>query len=343
MDFTPASSSESVRLAKQNMTDNFSISGWAVLDEKQKCNTNIYRKFVCKSHYFSLLADSSTSSPWANILAVIETASMIKISQKQYTFMMHLVDEFGLFLEVLEQNKVRSRLIQQQLQQDSSSSNTPSNDMKLTVCLLSSTTFTLAVIDGLEDAMINLSTPPPPPSLPEAEIEPVMRDTSDSNIVVDLITVSAPIVASTAKFEPSSSPSINIIEENNTTNGNLNKGFNLLGQKKSKIEENIQRGLEITSRGSRGSSQSSLVNMSDNGDDTLSQWDQLSEDLDTDLDPAFLNNEFEQQQQQREKAARIELDDDTVSLTEKNNANKIVVGTNALESVCSFMHKKKRI
>ncbi|CAF1624151.1 unnamed protein product, partial [Adineta ricciae] len=35
MDFTPASPSESVRLAKQNMTDTFSISGWAVLDEKQ--------------------------------------------------------------------------------------------------------------------------------------------------------------------------------------------------------------------------------------------------------------------------------------------------------------------
>ncbi len=262
--------------------------------------------------------------------------SMIKISQKQYTFMMHLVDEFGLFLEVLERNKVRSHLIKQQLQQESSSSNNISsnaNDTKLTVCLLSPTTFTLAVIDGLEDAIINLSIPSPPPSLPEAEIEPVMRDKSDSNIVVDLMTITAPIIASTAKVEPT--PSINIIE-NNTTNENLNKGFNLLGQKKSKIEENIQRGLEITSKGSRGSSQTSLVNMNDNGDDTSSQWDQLSEDLDADVDPTFLNNEFEQQQEQqkREKPARIELDDDSMSSTEKINANKIVIGTNALESVC---------
>jgi len=41
MDFTPASPSESVRLAKQNMTDTVSISGWAVLDEKQNSNINI--------------------------------------------------------------------------------------------------------------------------------------------------------------------------------------------------------------------------------------------------------------------------------------------------------------
>jgi hypothetical protein len=333
MDFTPASPSESVRLAKQNMTDNFSISGWAVLDEKQKGNNN--RSEIYLQIFF--LADSSTLSPWANILLVLEVPSMIKISQKQYTFMMHLVDELSLFLGVLERNKVQSRLIKQQLQQDSSTPNSPADDTKMTVCLFSPTTFTLAVIDGLEDAIINLSTPSPPPSLPEAELEPVMRDKSDSNIVIDLITTSAPIVASTAKIEPSSPPSINIIRENSPTNGNLSKGFNLFGQKKSKIEETIQRGLDISSKVSRASSQTSLVTMSDNGDDTLSQWDQLSEDLDTEFDPVLLNNEFEQQQ---EKAARIELDEDSVSLTEKNNANKMIIGTNALESVCLFFNKE---
>jgi len=264
---------------------------------------------------------------------------MLKMSQKQYTFFMHLVDELGLFLDVLERNKVQSRLIKQK---NSSSSNIPSNDMKITVCLLSPTTFTLAVIDGLEDAMINLSTPAPPPTLPEPEIEPVMRDSSDSNIVVDLITASAPIVASTAKHE-SSSNSSNIYEENNIPTDNLSKGFNLLAQKKTKIEENIHRGLEIASKGSRGSSQSSLANMNDNGDDTSSQWDQLSEDLDVDLDPTLLNNDFElqqQQQQQQAKAARIELEDDSLSLTEKNNTNSIVIGTNTLESV--FLSLKER-
>jgi hypothetical protein len=263
---------------------------------------------------------------------------MLKMSQKQYTFFMHLVDELGLFLDVLERNKVQSRLIKQR---NSSSSNIPSNDTRITICLLSPTTFTLAVIDGLEDAMINLSTPAPPPTLPEPEIEPVMRDTSDLNIVVDLIATSAPIVASTVKLE-SSSHSINIVEENNIPTDNLSKGFNLLAQKKTKIEENIHRGLEIASKGSRGSSQSSLANMNDNGDDTSSQWDQLSEDLDVDLDPTLLNNDFElqQQQQQQEKAARIELEDDSLSLTEKNNTNSIVIGTNALESV--FLSLKER-
>jgi hypothetical protein len=82
--------------------------------------------------------------------------------------------------------------------------------------------------------------------------------------------------------------------------------------------------------------------MNDNGDDTSSQWDQLSEDLDVDLDPTLLNNDFElqQQQQQQAKAARIELEDDSLSLTEKNNTNSIVIGTNTLESV--FLSLKER-
>ena len=46
MDFTPSSPSESVRLAKQNMTDTFSITGWAVLDEKQKGNINRFRIYL---------------------------------------------------------------------------------------------------------------------------------------------------------------------------------------------------------------------------------------------------------------------------------------------------------
>ena len=125
--------------------------------------------------------------------------------------------------------------------------------------------------------------------------------------------------------------------KNPSPNDNLNKGFNLLTQRKGKIEENIQRGLEITSKISHGSSQTSLVNINDEGYDTGSQWDQLSEDLDADIDPNFFTNEYEQQQQQQqEKVARIEIDDDSISLNEKNNTNKIVLGTNALESVCFF-------
>ena len=252
---------------------------------------------------------------------------------------MHLVDELSVFLNVLEQNRVRARSIKQQFQSDSpSSNNADPDDVRITVCVFSSTTFTLAVIDGLEDAIINLSTTaPPPPILPEAELEPVMRDTSESNIVVDLVTVAAPLVAGTAKVEPPPSPpSINIVRENSPTNGNLSRGFSLFGQKKNKVEETIQRGLDIASKGSRGSSQTSLATMSDNGDDTLSQYDQLSEELD--LDPVFLNNDTDQQQ---EKAARIELDDDSISLAEKSNANMIVIGTNALESVSLFFHKEK--
>ncbi|CAF3503531.1 unnamed protein product [Rotaria sp. Silwood1] len=308
MDFTPAAPSEFVRLAKQNMTDSFSISGWVAVDEKQK-------------------VESPIPSPWVNILSVLEAPSMFKISQKQYTFMMHLFDEFSLFLHVLEQNKVQSHLIKQQLQQDSSLSNKSSKNIKINVCIFSPTTFTLAVIDGLEDALMNLSTPAPAAGLSEAEIEPRMHDTSNSNIASDVTTTPKANVASTVKFELSSSSSFNTIENNRSSSS---KSLNSLGQKKPKIEENIQRGLEVTSKGSRGTSQTSLVNMTDNVDETSSQWDQLSEDLDADLDPTLLNNEYEQQEQQQEKPTRIELDDDSINLTEKNN---IVIGTNALESI----------
>lgn len=236
--------------------------------------------------------------------------------------MMHLIDELGLFLDVLDRNRVQSRLIKQQ----SKKATLPSNDFKLTVCVYSPTTFTLAVIDGMEDAIANLATP----ILPEAEPEPTMRDKSDSNVMIDLVTASAPIVAGTAKLEPPS-PAINVIGDTNSPGENLNKGFNLLSQQKGKIEENIQRGLEIASTGSRGSSQASLTNLGDSADDNLSQYEQLSEDLDDIFDPTLLNNDFEQKQ---EKAARIELDDDSVSLSDRNNTNKVVIGTNALESVC---------
>ncbi|CAF3325657.1 unnamed protein product [Rotaria socialis] len=328
MDFTPASPLESVRLAKQNMTDSFSISSWAVLDEKQQI-------------------ESSISSPWINILSVLETSTMLKISQKQYTFIMHLVDELGLFLDVLERNKVQSRLIRQQLQQKSSPTSTLSNDIKITLCLLSPAKFTLAVIDGLEDIMINISKSAPPSSSLEAEIESIKHNISNSNFATNATISTTDNSASTAKLELSSSSSslMNMTEDNKNSNSFLNRSLNLSGQKRNKVEENIQRGLELTSKGLRGSSQTSLVNMVDNGDEASSQqWDQLSEDLDADLDPAVLNSDYEQQQQQPpEKPARIELDDDSMNSTEKNNTDNNVIGTNALESINGTFLKLNQI
>lgn len=292
MDFTPLSST------KQNMTDTFSVLGWSVIDQ---------------------LNDSSS---WLNILGVVENPSMLKISQKQYTFLMHLVDEFGLFLDVLDRNKMQTRLIKEQISIDQVKKG-DGKEMKMTVCLHCPRTFTLAILDGLKETKIDPlnSSLTATTSLPEAELEPTMNDSSDGNLVVDLITTTAPIVAGTVKFEAPASPSIQINDQF-TPNDNLSKGFNLLGQKKSKLEEQIQRGLEISSKTSRGSSQSSMMNLSEMTDD-YSQWDQLSEDLDADSDLISLNNDFDQQQQQpqQQKAARIELDDDNSSLAEKNSSN----------------------
>ncbi|CAF3924730.1 unnamed protein product, partial [Rotaria sp. Silwood1] len=38
LDFTPSSSSESIRLATQNMIDTLSMTGWIVLDTIEKGN-----------------------------------------------------------------------------------------------------------------------------------------------------------------------------------------------------------------------------------------------------------------------------------------------------------------
>jgi hypothetical protein len=189
---------------------------------------------------------------------------------------MHLIDELSLFLDTLERNRIQARSLKQK-----PSSNSPGKDVKITICLTASKTFTLAVIDGLDDEM--LSQPIPPPSnLPQ---ESVLRDTSDVNVVIDSVTKPIPIVASTAKVE-SSSPMKN--------------------SKKPKFEENI-------SKVSRGSPVSSLANVSDTSEETLSQFD-TTEDLDADFDASVFLNDLEQE----EKVTRIELDDDCISLTGNN-------------------------
>lgn len=111
---------------------------------------------------------------------------MLKLSRKQYTFLMHLVDELGLFFDVLEQNRVQARLIKQ--------TSSPSTDLNFTLCLTIPTSFTLAIIDGLQETIIQLPSAPSP-SLPEPERETVLRDTSDAPVVIESI------VTSTAKVE----------------------------------------------------------------------------------------------------------------------------------------------
>ncbi|CAF1100558.1 unnamed protein product [Rotaria sordida] len=286
LDFTP---SDSIRLIKQNMMDTLSMTGWIVLDQIE-------------------------TNSWLNILGIIETPSLLKLSQKQYTFISHLVDEMGLFLDALERNKNQTHLIKEKLLL-----NTSSDDIKITICLTIPTTFTLAIMDNFEDTIINHLTPTPS-SLSEDDIEPTMRDTSEANVVIDLVTTPAPIIASTTKIEKPIP----------------NKNLDSPRSKKSKGEINIQRGLEIASKGSRGSSISSLMNMSDNSDETSSQWD-LNEELDADIDAIVFSNDFEEQQQ---KVTRIELDDDSsISLTGK----KYIGMPPALESVNGVFIKVNQI
>ena len=248
-------------------------------------------KFVCFHHSkisFCLSLESSV-----NLLGVLESPSLVKISQKQFTFVMHFVDELGLFLDVLERNKAQTRLMKEK----SSSGNTPDKEMKITICLTIPTSFTLAVLDGLEDELLPLSTPTLP-TLPEASIEPDLRDTSDVKVVVDSTPKPVPVVTNTVEIQPA---------------------IPLKTSKKGKLEENLQRGWVIFSKGSsRGSSLSSSMNMSDNSDDTLSQLD-INEDLDGDLEASLYLNDSGGGGEQQQKITRIETDDDdTLSLMGKH-------------------------
>ena len=221
---------------------------------------------------------------------------------------MHLVDELGLFLEALERNKTQIR----SMKEKSSSGN--DTEMKITICLTIPTSFTLAVLDSLEDELLPLSTPSLP-TVPEASVEPDLRDTSDVKVMVDSVPKPVPIITNPVRIEPVTP---------------------IKASRKSKFEENLHRGVDIFSKGSRGSSLSSSMNMSDNSDDTLSQLD-INEDLDGDLDPSlFLNDSAGLQQQ---KITRIEIDDDDgLSLMGKH-----FLGISPSESVCSKENFQRKI
>ncbi|CAF4550022.1 unnamed protein product [Rotaria sp. Silwood1] len=111
-------------------------------------------------------------------------------------------------------------------------------------------TDTLSMID----AIVKLPTPTLS-SLSEVDIESNVHDISDTNVIIDILSTSVPILVSKMKIEK-------LI---------TNKNLDLSEQKQSKFEGNIQCGLEIIARCSRDSFISSSVNMSDNSNKTSSQ------------------------------------------------------------------------
>ncbi|CAF3804456.1 unnamed protein product [Rotaria sp. Silwood1] len=110
------------------------------------------------------------------------------------------------------------------------------------------------ILGNLEDAIVKLPTPTLS-SLSEVDIESNVHDISDTNVIIDILSTSVPILVSKMKIEK-------LI---------TNKNLDLSEQKQSKFEGNIQCGLEIIARCSRDSFISSSVNMSDNSNKTSSQ------------------------------------------------------------------------
>ncbi|CAF3827015.1 unnamed protein product [Rotaria sordida] len=122
-----------------------------------------------------------------------------------------------------------------------------------TICLTDLITFTLVVLDSLEDAIINLPTPILS-SLSEVDIESSAHNTSDTNVVIDILPTLVSILVSKTKIEKSIT----------------NKNLDLSVEKRSRFEGNIQHRLKIIARHSGDSFILSLMNINDNSHETSS-------------------------------------------------------------------------
>ncbi|CAF1379368.1 unnamed protein product, partial [Didymodactylos carnosus] len=142
---------------KQSMIDSLTVSGWVVVDERQKDN----------------------EPKLLNILSVIEGNSVLKITQKQYTFLMKLADEISLFSDALDRTKLKSNLIKRKTSKEID------EEMKIILCLTTPSQFTLAVLESLEELGGT--------QLPISQIGTTSdttsdsgRDTTISNLVMDV-------------------------------------------------------------------------------------------------------------------------------------------------------------
>ncbi|CAF1561146.1 unnamed protein product, partial [Rotaria sordida] len=108
-------------------------------------------------------------------------------------------------------------------------------------------------INPINDAIINLPTPILS-SLSEVDIESSAHNTSDTNVVIDILPTLVSILVSKTKIEKS------------ITNENLD----LSVEKRSRFEGNIQHRLKIIARRSGDSFISSLMNINDNSHETSS-------------------------------------------------------------------------
>jgi hypothetical protein len=242
-----------------------------------------------------------------NILSVVEAPTLVKLSQQQYTFLMHLADEMIIFLDVLKENTTHARPAEQCSL--SSSIGQSTGDMKITVCLACPTTFTLVVLDGIDNELSAMSMPNG--SL-DGEPESGACDTSTMNTSVDVDKTCASCPADVDLSIPDATSS----------NDNGHKLSHSIGLRKGKVD--------IVPKVSRGISQSSLITTNESVDDS-SQWEQMSDDLDNDLDFMPMNNTFDSQT----KAARIDIDDDSLSFNEKISTRTAITGSNCVPCVGS--------
>lgn len=155
-----------------------------------------------------------------NALCVVETPTMLKISQRQFAFLMNLVDELSSFLDLIDRHQIETRRLKDVFSTKTSSP----NDLKLTICVSVRTALTLAVIDGLQETIVQLN------SSPEIDKETTLRDTSDSTVVIDLITSPAALIAGTSKLDPTPSnvaSSVNLSDFSDETSSQMDMSEDL--------------------------------------------------------------------------------------------------------------------
>jgi hypothetical protein len=175
---------------------------------------------------------------WLNLLAMIETPALIKLSQKQYTFLLHLIDEIDLFLDVLLGNKQRRETLKHQTRKSCDESQMKVKQTNFTICLDCPSSLTLVVFDGLRDTLIDQSRSSSASILPTVEKEPSLRDSSDIGEVVDLVTAPATIIAGTASMDEHEQWNVSIDDDadftafHSETDGHEERALRLTDEKK---------------------------------------------------------------------------------------------------------------
>lgn len=258
--------------------------------------------------------------PWLNVLCIIENSFMLKLSNREFNFAMKLIEPLTNFLNLIEKQRVLKETIAMNSDKNFKEKDETNvfDKKKVTVDFMCPNTFMLTVLDDLPESK-SVTQSSIAKHCSNQSIDQINAFGSNRSSFFEAPTFQLfPETTKSSSSETSSLtslPSGHDVAFNNLPN---NTAPNVT-RKKSKLEERLQRGFEKLTNVSRGRSQS-FVQVSNDDNDDFTQLDQPNEDLDADSEVFIPTSDLEQQ----EKPARISIEDDNSSLTDKKSASIVL-------------------